>query len=66
MAFASCVGFFYLANILAADVRYPLAIFCVVVSFLCFGAGVFLVSRRLGAWLTRIVLTVIDIFGGPV
>jgi hypothetical protein len=62
LAFASCAGFFWLANVLAADVRYPLAIFCCVVSFLCFGVGLFLVSRRLGEWLVRIIMAVIDIF----
>jgi hypothetical protein len=63
-AFGACVGFFYLANVLAADVRYPLAIFCCVVSFLCFVAGVFLLSPRLGACLVCIVLWVADLVLG--
>jgi hypothetical protein len=63
-AFASCAGFFWLANVLAADVRYPLAIFCCVVSFLCFCVGVFLVSRRLAEFLFRIVMAVIEFFLG--
>ncbi len=60
-AFAACGAFFYLANVLAADVRYSLSILCVGVSVLCFGAGVFLLSRRLTAILGRLTLAVADV-----
>ena len=62
LAFGVCGAFFYLANVLAADVRYPLARFCVGVSLLCFGAGVFLLSRRLSAILGRLTLGIADMF----
>ena len=62
LAFGACGAFFYLANVLAADVRYPLARFCVGVSLLCFGAGVFLLSRRLSAILGRLTLGIADMF----
>jgi hypothetical protein len=58
LAFGACGAFFYLANVLAADIRYPLARFCVGVSVLCFGAGVFLLSRRLCAITDRITLDI--------
>jgi hypothetical protein len=45
LAFALCFAFFYLANLLAADVRYPLAIFCLVLSVVCLGVGFCMVSR---------------------
>jgi hypothetical protein len=62
LAFGACGASFYLANVLAADVRYPLARFCVGVSSLCFGAGVFLLSRRLSAILGRLTLGIADMF----
>ena len=62
LAFGACGAFFYLAHVLAADVRYPLARFCVGVSLLCFGAGVFLLSRRLSAILGRLTLGIADMF----
>lgn len=62
LAFGVCGASFYLANVLAADVRYPLARFCVGVSLLCFGAGVFLLSRRLSAILGRLTLGIADMF----
>ncbi len=61
IAFAACGGFLFVANALAADVRYPLARFFVGVSLLCFGAGVFLLSRRLTAILGRLTLAVADV-----
>lgn len=63
-AFSSCAGFFYLANVLAVDVRYLLTIFRVVTSFLCFGAGVFLMSRRLGERLAYVTIKVIEFIVG--
>jgi hypothetical protein len=62
LAFGACGAFFYLANVLAADVRYPLARLCVGVSVLCFGAGVFLLSRRLSTILGRLAIGVADVF----
>jgi len=62
LAFGACVAFFYLANVLAVDVRYPLARFCLGVSVLCFGAGVFLLSRRLSAILGRLAIGAADVF----
>ena len=61
LAFGACGASFYLANVLAADVRYPLARFCAGVSLLCFGVGVFLLSRRLTAILGRLTLAVADV-----
>jgi hypothetical protein len=62
LAFGACGASFYLANVLAADIRYPLARFCVGVSLLCFGAGVFLLSRRLSEILGRLAIGVCDVF----
>ena len=62
LTFAICFALFYLANLLAADVRYPLAIFCLVVSIVCFGVGLCLLSRRLGQAFANIVATIVDFF----
>ena len=62
LAFALCFALFYLANLLAADVRYPLAIFCLILSIACLGVGLCLLSRRLGQAFANIVATIVEFF----
>jgi hypothetical protein len=62
VAFALSFVLFYLANILAADVRYPLAIFCFILSIVSFGVGLCLLSRRLGQAFANIVATIVEFF----
>ena len=62
LAFALSFALFYLANLLAADVRYPLAIFCLILSIISFGGGLCLLSRRLGQGFANIVATIIEYF----
>jgi hypothetical protein len=64
LAFALSFALFSWANRLAADVRYPLAIFCLVLSIVSFGAGLFLISPRLGAAFGRLVAAIVDFFSG--
>jgi hypothetical protein len=61
-AIAASFALFYAANLLAADVRYPLAIFCFVLSIASFGVGLCLVSRRLGQAFANIIATIVDYF----
>jgi hypothetical protein len=62
LAFALCFALFYAANLLAADVRYPLAIFCLVLSIICLGIGLCTLSRRLGQAFANIVATIVEFF----
>lgn len=62
-AFTLALAIFYAANLLAADVRYPLAIFCFVLSIASFGVGLCLISRRLGEWFTSLVANIVEFFG---
>jgi len=55
---------FYAANRLATDIRYPLAVFCLVLSVVSFGVGLCLVSPRLGEWFGRLVAAIVDFFIG--
>lgn len=50
------------ANGAAADLRYPLAIFVLVLSFVCLGSALCLLSRRLGARFGRMVLALMEVF----
>jgi hypothetical protein len=59
-AFALCAALFYAANLLAADVRYPLAIFCLVLSIASFVVGLCLISRRLGQGFVNLIAEIID------
>jgi hypothetical protein len=64
VAFGFCAGFFAAANALAGDVRYPLAIFCLCLSLVFLGIGVCLLSSRLGNFLGRVVMEIVNFFVG--
>lgn len=61
LAFGFAAMLFWAANLLAADVREPLAVVCTLLSVVAFVVGVFLVSRRLGLGITNAILRLLEI-----
>jgi hypothetical protein len=45
-AFATAAALFWICNLLAADVRYPLAILCLILSGIALLSGVYSLSRK--------------------
>jgi hypothetical protein len=62
LAFSVAALLFWAANLLAADVRYPLAVFCTLLAVVAFLVGVFLVSSRLGLGIANAVLKLLEFF----
>jgi len=60
LTLALSIILFVAGNLLAADVRYPLAIFCLVLSIVSFGVALCLFSRRLGRWFGGLVAEVLE------